>query len=179
MRVKEAGIMKILNRKLWTGSVVLASVALISAAAVAGGFELAMVALGALTLAGMIGAGIYVFMRVKRYSKALRVASLGSDAGARPISNQDKRSIIKHLNELFEIEREQSEKELVGVKPITGKDKRLIVANIDEFFKSAREQDRKASAETEPISEEDKRLIMAYIDRLFDTGGEQNRRIFA
>ncbi len=171
--------MKILNRKLWIGTVVLMTITLTSGAAIAGGFEWALAALGAMTLAGMIGAGIYVYMRVRRYSKALKVASPESGAEAKPISNKDKTSIMKHLDELFETEQGQSEEEFAGDKPISSKDKRLIIANIDEFFEAASKQNEKNPAIPELISEEDKRLIMAHIDRLFDTDGEQNKHILA
>jgi hypothetical protein len=177
--IKEAGIMKTMNRKLWTVSIILAATAFISSAAIAGGFEGALAALGATTLAGMAGTGVHVYLRVRRSSKALKVASSESGVEAKQISNKDKTSIIKHLDELFKIEQGWSEEEPAGEKPISSKDKRLIMAHIDELFIPARKEDGEELTGVEPISEKDKKLIMADIDRLFDTGGGQNKHIFA
>ena len=152
--------MTILDRKLWAGLLILAAIAIVSSAAVFGGIEWALAALGAMTLIGMIGISIYVLTRVLRYSKSLKGGRLdygstpagfcgGHDSKrltynnppkAAPISEEDKRLIMEHINELFEIAQEQSEEKPARAKPISKEDKRLIMAHIDKLFKTDWEQ---------------------------------------
>ena len=152
--------MAILNKKLWLGLLILTAVALFTSAAVVGGVEWALASLGAMVLAGMIGISICALTKVLRYSKSVKGGRLeygntsagfcdGYDskrltynkpAKAAPISKEDKRLIIEHIDELFEIGQEQSGEKLLKAGPISKEDKRLIMVHIDKLFKTDLEQ---------------------------------------
>ncbi|MFC1957755.1 hypothetical protein ACFLX0_02955 [Chloroflexota bacterium] len=170
------------DRILWTG--LLIPIAM-TVAGVVGGIEWAFASLGAIVLIGMIGIGIYVLAKALQHSAASLKAvylecnstsdvSFGGDdlkhvtysksANTRPISKKDKRLIMEHIDELFEMGREQSQGKPAEAKPISEEDKRLIMEHIDELFEMGREQSQGKPAEARPISEEDKRLIMEEVD---------------
>ncbi len=152
--------MTILNKKLWLGLLILAAIALLTSAAVFGGIEWALASLGALVLIGMISISIYVLTKVLRYSKSVKggrlqyentsAISFGGDdlkhvtysksAEAKLISEKDKRLIMEHIDELFEIAQEQSGEKILKEGPISKEDKRLIMAHIDKLFKTDWEQ---------------------------------------
>ena len=160
--------MTILNRKLWAGLLVLLAVALVSSAAAVGGIEWALASLGAMVLIGMIGISIYVLIKVLRYSnKSLKGGRLeynstsavfcdGDDfkcvtcnepvEGA-PISKEDKRLIMQHIDELFTKDLEQSQERPAEGAPISKEDKRLIMQHIDELLIKEPEQSQEKPAE--------------------------------
>jgi len=53
---------------------------------------------------------------------------------ARSITEEDKRLIMEHANELFGIGGEQRGKRPAGAGPITEEDKRIIMKHIDQLF---------------------------------------------
>ncbi len=176
-----------LNSKLWVG-LPIAVVAVSVGAAVVGGIEWAFASLGAMVLVGIAGIIIYVSVKALQRSGILfmggvRKFGIKSDlslddnelVGVRPISKEDKRLIMAHIDRFFETGREQS-REVVHaeVRPVSEKDKRLIMAHIDKFFETGWEQSREVRAEVRPISGQDKRLIMAHINELFTKGLEQS-----
>lgn len=159
--------MTILNRKLRVGLFILGVVALISSAAVFGGIEWALASLGVITLTGMAAAGIYIAIKVMRYSRhksiydgCLEYSSTSAVNGGDGSEYVTGRASAK-------------------VSPISKVDKRLIMKHIDELFKVAREQSKEKPVEAAPISEEDKRLIMAHIDKLFKTDWEQSQQMLS
>lgn len=152
--------MVILSKKLWVSLLILAAIALVSGAAVAGGIEWALASLGALVLIGMIGIGIYVWRKVLRYS------SRSFPDGCLEYGNMSATFF-------------GGDNKPAKVTPISQKDKRLIMKHIDELFTKDLQQGQERPAEGASISREDKRLIMAHIDELFKTGWEQNQETFA
>ena len=152
--------MTILDRKLWAGLLILAAVSLISSAAVFGGIEWALASLGAMALIGMIVTGICIAIRISKYSykpvfeefinyesmsyawddNDLAYVTAETTEVAAPISKKDKRLMMKHIDELFEIAQEQSEEKPAEAEPISNEDKRLIMVHIDKLFETDWEQ---------------------------------------
>jgi len=133
--------MTILNKKLLMGLLILAAIALVSSAAIAGGIEWALASLGAMALIGMIGIGIYVPTKVLRYS-----SRLFTPVEAAPISEKDKRLIMRHIDELFTKDLKQSQENPAEEAPISREDKRLIMAHIDQLFETDWEQSQQMFA---------------------------------
>ena len=146
--------MKILNGKLWTGLLI---PIVMTVAGVVGGLEWAFASLGAMVLIGMAGIGIYVLAKALRRSytslkgrgpecDSTAVAFFNGDdskhvtyskpAVAVPISKQDKRLIMEHIDEIFKIAQEQSLEKSAEVRPISKQDKRLIMTHIDKLFET-------------------------------------------
>lgn len=147
--------MTISYRKLWPGLVILAAFALVTSAAVVGGIEGVLAALGAIVLIGIAGAGIYVIVKVLWLSgKSPRGGCLeyGRTSAASFYGDGFKYAVRNGL---------------VEAAPISEEDKRLIMKHIDELFAEDLKQSREKPAEATPISEQDKKLIMEQIDTLF------------
>lgn len=146
--------MTILSKKLWVGLLTLAAIALVSGATVVGGIEWALASLGALVLIGMIGIGVYVLTKVLRYSSRsfpdgyleygnMSTTSSGGDnkpVKVTPISQKDKKLIMKHIDELFTKDLQQGQERPAKGAPISREDKRLIMAHIDQLFETGWEQ---------------------------------------
>ncbi|MFC1949994.1 hypothetical protein ACFLW0_07485 [Chloroflexota bacterium] len=152
--------MKVLNRNHWKGLAALGAVILVSSGAVFGGIEWALASLGLIGLAGMIGAGIYITVRVLRYSDrsafedfinyeipsyywdddSLEYVAVDITEETVPISKKDKRLIAKHIGELFGVERVGGSRQPVEAAPIGKRDKKLIMAHVDELFTTSCEQ---------------------------------------
>ncbi len=147
--------MTILNRKQWLGLPILAAVALVFGAAAVGGIEWAFASLGVMVLMGMIGIVIYVLAKALRCSDTavkvrcptcgapsatsfngddLKYVTYSKLAVAVPISEQDKRLIMKHVDEFFAKGLGQSREKPAIAIPISERDKRLIMEHVDEFF---------------------------------------------
>lgn len=152
--------MAIPSKKLWVGLLILAVIALVSSAAVAGGIEWALASLGALALIGMIGIGTCVLTRALRYSSR---------------SFPDGYLEYGNMSATFF----GGDNKPAKVTPISQKDKRLIMKHIDELFTKDLQQSQERPAKGALISKEDKKLIMAHIDQFFETGWEQSQETFA
>ncbi|MFC2012489.1 hypothetical protein ACFLVU_05100 [Chloroflexota bacterium] len=146
--------MKVLNRNHWRGLAALGAVILVSSGAVFGGIEWAIASLGLIGLGGMIGAGIYIAVRVLRYSSRsafedyinyeipsyywdddnLEYATADITEETVPISKNGKRLIAEHIEELFGVERVGGSRQPVEAAPISKRDKKLIMAHVDELF---------------------------------------------
>jgi hypothetical protein len=159
--------MTILNRKLWVGLFILGVVALISSAAVFGGIEWALASLGMITLTGIAGTGIYIAIKVMRYSRHRSIYDGRLEYSSISAVNEGGGS--EYIAGYASAE----------VSPIGKEDKRLIMKHIDELFEITREQSKEKPVEAAPISEEDKRLIMAHIDKLFKTDWEQSQQMLS
>jgi len=187
--------MKIINRKLWTGLLVLSAVTSVTSAAIVGGIEWALASLGVMGLISMTCIGICIAINVSRYSGKLRenerlkydsppaansdgntfkVADHNSSVKAAIISEEDKSLIIKHIDELFIKDPEQNWEIPAEATTISKEDKRLIMKHIDELYTEGLEESQEAPVDLSPVSEKDKKLIMAHIDELFKTGWEQS-----
>jgi len=151
--------MAIPSKKLWVGLLILAVIALVSGAAVAGGIEWALASLGALALIGMIGIGTYVLIRVRYSSRSFPDGCLEYGNMSATFFGGDNKP--------------------VKVTPISQKDKRLIMKHIDELFTKDLQESQEKPAKGALISREDKRLIMANIDQFFETDWEQSQETFA
>ncbi|MFC1864707.1 hypothetical protein ACFLYG_02640 [Chloroflexota bacterium] len=177
-----------LNRKLWTGLLIPITM---TVAGVVGGIEWAFASLGAMVLIGMAGIGIYVLAKTLQRSDTLlksvcpdcdstSAVSFGGDdlkqvtysksAGVKLISKKDKRLIMEHVGELFEIGRDENGEKPAAVVPINKEDKRLIMEHIGELFEIGRDENGEKPATVVPISEEDKRLIMEHVDEFVAKG---------
>ena len=86
------------------------TVGLLSSGTTIGGrlVEWALASLGAMVLAGIIGISICALTKVLRYSKSVK----GMHFKAVPISKEEKRLIMEHIDELFKTDREQSQEML-------------------------------------------------------------------
>ena len=154
--------MRILNKKLWTGLLILSAVTFVTSAAIVGGIEWALASLGVIGLIGMTCIGICIAINVSRYSGKLRENERLKHDGA-PAANSD--------GNTFKVADHNSS---VKAAIISEEDKSLIIKHIDELFIKDPEQNWEIPAEAAPISKEDKKLIMAHIDELFKTGWEQS-----
>ena len=151
--------MKILNKKLWTGLTALGTVALVTTAAVFGGIEWALASLGMISLVAMIGAGISIAVRVSKYSgksafeeyinyeipsyywndeNPENAADITEEIVL--IDKKEKKYIVKHIDELFGLERVESSRRQIELAPVSRQDKKSIMAQIDELFTTNREQ---------------------------------------
>ncbi len=149
-----------LNRKLWTGLLI---PIVMTVAGIVGGIEWVFASLGAMVLIGMAAIGIYVLIKVLQRSdtslkggcpecsststaafngKDLKYATYSKLAEARPISKKDKRLIMEHIDELFEIGRGESREKSAEARTISKEDKRLLMAHVDEFFAKGLGQSR-------------------------------------
>jgi hypothetical protein len=156
--------MTILNRKLWTGLLVLSAVTFVTSAAIVGGIEWALASLGVIGLISMTCIGICIAINVSRYSgKLLEVERLKHDSA--PAAPCD-------INAIECADHNSSVKAAI----ISEEDKRLIMKHIDELYTEEPEEKRETPVELSPVSEKDKKLIMAHIDELFKTGWEQSER---
>ena len=154
--------MKIINRKLWTGLLVLSAVTSVTSAAIVGGIEWALASLGVMGLIGMTCIGICIAINVSRYSGKLRENERLKHDNA-PAANSDGNT-FKGADHNSSVE----------AAIISEEDKRLIMKHIEEFFTEGLEEGQETPVELSPVSEKDKKLIMAHIDELFKTGWEQS-----
>jgi hypothetical protein len=166
--------MRIIDRKIWISLVVTALIALISSTTILGGIEWTFGSMGALVLIGITGIGVHTAYKVLQQSKlsnkTRRSGCDGSgsrDADVGPVNKKDKRMIMKHIDELFDMGLSQNTEKPAKAVPISLKDKRIILQHIDELFTGDLERKKAISTEIRPINKDDKRIIMRYIDELF------------
>ena len=154
--------MTIMHKYFWSGLLILVAVALFTSAAIVGGVEWVLASLGAMSLISMLGIGIYVLLKILRYSKSVKISHLehGSISAVIHRGNDFNHAILKKPGRKTQISEE---------------DKRLIMENIDEFFKVEQESSGENNIKAEPITKEDKKLIMAHIDKLFKVDWEQSQ----
>ena len=156
--------MTILNRSLWMG--LLIPIAM-TVAGVVGGIEWVFASLGAMVLIGMAGIGIYILARALRHSDTslkgvctecdstsavsfdgddLKQVTHSKPAEAIPISKQDKRLIMEHVDEFFANSREQSQEKPAEALSISEQDKRLLMEYVNDLFvKGLRQSEEKPS----------------------------------
>ena len=147
--------MTILNRKRWVGLLILAAVALVVATGVVDGVKWAFASLGMIVLIGMTGICIYTLAKVLRHSDTspkvdrlecdntsaasfdgddLKHVTYNKPIEAGPISKQDKKIVMEHVDELFKITREQGQENPAEAGRISKQDKKIIMAHVDELF---------------------------------------------
>jgi hypothetical protein len=172
--------MKVINRKIRIGFITLTCISLVTTAAVLGGIEWAFAALGAFVLIGMCGVFSHILFKVFRYSRLpLKDESLESiyfprkTAQERPVNIWDKRRILRHIDEVFTMDGEES----TGTSPLTNKDKKIIMRNIDEMFSTGQDQELNRPEKSVPITLEDKKMIMRNIEELFVIDTEHSEEI--
>ena len=143
------------DRRLRVGLTITATVTFVLVAAVMGGIEWAFASLGMIVLIGMIGISIYTLAKIVwRSDKSLKgeCPEHGSTSAsafdgdclknvtyseppeALPISKEDKRLIMKYVDEFFAKGLEQSREKPAEALPISEEDKRLIMKHVDDFF---------------------------------------------
>ena len=114
--------MTILTRKLWVGLLILAAFAFVIGAVVMYGIEGGLASLGTMVLIGMTGIGTYVLAKALRRSDTslkggclecgstpamfldsddLKHVTCNKPTEAGPVTEADKRLIMKHIDELF------------------------------------------------------------------------------
>jgi len=151
-RGKGGGTMTLLNRKQWVTLLILGAVALIVATGAVGGIKWAFASLGMIVLIGIPGICIYTLAKVLRHSDTSNRLECGNTSAAsfdgddlkhatdnkpieaKPISKQDKKEIMAHVDELFQIADEQGTENSVEAKPISKQDKKEIMEHVGELF---------------------------------------------
>ena len=90
-----------INGKIKTSLIASAALVIISSGAVTYGFQGILAALGLLFLLVSAGLGIIIMRKARLYAKALKHAEYVDNMDANPVSTDDKKWIMKHLDELF------------------------------------------------------------------------------
>ncbi|MFC1948092.1 hypothetical protein ACFLXY_09265 [Chloroflexota bacterium] len=156
-----------INGKIKTALIASAALVIISSGAVTYGFQGILAALGLLFLLVSAGLGIIIMRKARLYAKALKHAEYVDNMDANPVSTDDKKWIIKHLDELFKTE----EVIITPVTaPITKKDREQIMNHLDEFLVE--------TLEYHTVTREDQIFIMDNINSLFEDNREEDRQTF-
>jgi len=157
-----------INRKIKIALITSTSVLIISGGAVTYGFQGVLAALGLLFLLVSAGLGIVIMRKARLYAKALKHAEYVDNIDANPVSIDDKKWIMKHLDELFKTE------EVIitpATAPITKNDREQIMNHLDEFLVET-------WMEYNMVTLEDQKFIMDNIDSLFEDNREEDRQTF-
>jgi hypothetical protein len=158
-----------INRKIKTALIVSTAVVIITGGAVTYGFQGVLASFGLLFLLASAGTGIYIMRKARLYAKIVKQAKWINNIKVTPVSNDDKKWIMKHLDEYLVIEKEiQAPVEAV----ITIKDKKEIMNHIDEFM-------IETWIKNNTVTQEDQKFIMENTDLLFDNNREEDRQTFA
>lgn len=153
------------NTKIaFTGIVALAS---ITGAAIFGGFQGVMAAMGLFVVAAIAVFGVSAMKKARLYARAISYADEVENFKFRPVDEKDSKWIIKHIEELFGAGKE---KKTSAPIPITTRDRKEIMAEIDAFFTDSRNTG---------ITGMEKKEIMVNIRLLFEGDEEQDRELFA
>ena len=158
-----------INRKITTVIIASTAVLIITGGAVTYGFQGVLAALGLLFLLASAGLGIIIMRKARLYAKALKHAEYIDTMYANLVSIDDKKWIMKHLDELL-----KSEKAVIipEAAPITKNDRKHIMNYIDELLSET-------WMEQHTVTLVDKDFIMANIDSLFGDEREEDRQTFA
>jgi hypothetical protein len=157
-----------INRKIKIALIVSTAVLIITGGAVTYGFQGVLAALGLLFLLTSAGFGIFMVRKTRLYAKALKYAEWVHNMEFTPVSTDDKKWILKHLDEYVTVEEEiLTPTEAV----ITKKDKLEIMSHLDEFI-------MKTQMEYNTVTPEDKKFIMENVELLFDIDKEEDRQPF-
>ena len=157
-----------INRKIKVAIIASTAVLIITGGAVTYGFQGVLAALGLLFLLASAALGIVIMRKAQLYAKALKHADYVDNMDVNTVSIDDKKWILKHLDELFKSEKTVITHEAV---PITKKDRKQIMNLLDEFIK-------KTWMEYNTITLQDKGFIMDNIDSFFDNNREEDRQPF-
>ena len=156
------------NRKIITLFFTFAALVIITGGAVTYGFQGVLAALGLLFLLTSAGLGLFMVRKARLYAKALKYAEWINNMKVTPVSTDDKKWIIKHLDELFKEEKQTTKPAL---PPITKNDRKQIMNHLAEFM-------AKTWTEYNMVTLEDKEFIMDNIDSLSDNNREEDRQTF-
>jgi hypothetical protein len=131
------------------------AIVLVSSAAVFGGIEWALASLGLITLISMIVVGVYIAVKISRYTeKSIYSECLEYARAFATLDGTNQGQITSDIP--------------VQVTPVSKKDRRLIMAHIDELFGIKTNEEGQKSSIAMPLNKRDKKLIMAHINELFD-----------
>ncbi len=158
-----------INRKIITALIISITVMIITGGAVTYGFQGVLAALGLLFLLASAGAGIYIMRKARLYAKIVKQANWINNMAVTPVSIDDKKWIMDHLDEYFQ---EEQEAKTPVFTRITQNDSKIIMNHLDEFL-------AETWADHNSITPEDKEYIMDNIYSLFDSNREEDRQTFA
>jgi len=157
-----------INGKLKIALSVTPAVLIITGGAVTYGFQGILAALGLLFLLTSAGFGIFMVRKARLYAKALKYAEWKHNLEFTPVSTDDKKWIMKHLDEYVKVK----EATLIPAETvITKKDREEIMSHLDEFLSETR-------IEQNTITTEDKTFILKNIVQLFEDNREEDRQTF-
>lgn len=158
-----------INRKIITAILASTAVLIITGGAVTYGFQGVLASLGLLFLLASTGLGIVIMRKARLYAKALKYAEQVETMKVTPVSVDDKKWIMKHLDEYLAGEEEipASDDRLISQK-----DGAEIMSHLDEFMKET-------WIKRNTVTLEDKIFIMENVELLFDNNREEGRQSFA
>ena len=158
-----------MNRKIKTTIIASTAVLIITGGAIVYGFQGVLAALGLLFLLTATGIGIIVMRKARLYAKALKYAEWVNNIEITPVSIDDRKWIMKHLDEYVKVEE--------GIPTpvetvVTQKDKNQIMNHLDEYM-------METWIELNTVTLEDQKYIMDNVDLLFDNNREEDRQPFS
>ena len=157
-----------IDRKVKTAVIASIAVLIITGGAVTYGFQGVLAALGLLFILTSAGLGIFMARKARMYAKALKYAEWVDNIKVTPVSSDDKKRIMKHLDEYVKVEGQTLTPEETM---ITEQEKKQILNNLDEFM-------MELWIEHNTVTPEDKKCIMENIELLFDNNREEDRQTF-
>ena len=157
-----------IDRKLKIAVTASTAVLIITGGAVTYGVQGVLAALGLLFLLTSAGLGILMVKKARLYAKALKYAELIDNMKVTPVSTDDKKWIMEHLDEYVKAEEEILTPEETM---ITEQEKRQILNHLDEFM-------TETWIEHNTVTKEDEKFIIENVELLFDNNREEDRQTF-
>jgi hypothetical protein len=157
-----------INSKITIILIASTAIVIITGGAVTYGFQGVLASLGLLFLLTSAGVGIYVAKKARLYAKALKYAEWKNNLQVTPVSIDDKKWIMKQVDEYFKVEKEITAHVETA---ITRRDKQEILNHLDEFI-------AETLMEQNTITLHDKFFIMENVGLLFDNNREEDRQTF-
>ena len=157
------------NGKIKIALITSVALVIITGGAVAYGFQGVLAALGLIFLLASAGLGIVMIRKARLYAKALKYAEDVDNMEVNPVSTDDIKWIMKHLDEFFKAKKGTP---ALATVPITRKDRKQIMNHLDQFLPETWK-------EYNTVTLEDKEFIMNNIDSLFEDNREEDREGFA
>ena len=130
------------NRRLLAGLLVGAAAAVVIESGVIFGFVGATSSMGAIVLVCFIATAGYGVSKVVQKRQVL----LGNTAKLRPVTDGDKRAIMKHIDKLLIACREGDTQRYTQPAPISEEDKTAIMGNIDQLLEVGHEHSGEVQA---------------------------------
>ena len=156
------------NRKIIAILIASLTVMLITGGAVFYGFQGVLAALGLLFLLVSVGVGVYIVRKARLYANIVKQANWIKNIEVTPVSKDDKKWIMKYLDEYLKMKEELS---APAETVMTNNDKKEIMNHLDEFM-------MKTWIEHNTVTPEEQQFIMENVDILFSDNQEEDRQTF-